>query len=77
MQMKATWYKRLDLSISGMHCAGCVARIEKALAQANGVKEARVNLATETAFTFSLNLTQYKTFFTSKYILFPIDFKTS
>jgi len=49
MQMKATWYKRLDLSLSGMHCAGCVARIEKALAQADGVKEARVNLATETA----------------------------
>jgi len=49
MQMKATWYKRLDLSISGMHCASCVARIEKTLAQADGVKEARVNLATETA----------------------------
>ncbi len=49
MQMKATWYKRLDLSISGMHCASCVARIEKALAQADGVKEARVNLATENA----------------------------
>jgi Cu+-exporting ATPase len=42
-------FKRLDLSISGMHCASCVARIEKALAQADGVKEARVNLATENA----------------------------
>jgi len=42
-------FKRLDLSISGMHCASCVARIEKTLAQADGVKEARVNLATETA----------------------------
>jgi len=42
--------KRLDLSISGMHCASCVARIEKALAQVEGVKEARVNLVTETAY---------------------------
>ena len=42
-------FKRLDLSISGMHCASCVARIEKTLTQADGVKEVRVNLATENA----------------------------
>ncbi|WAC06468.1 MAG: copper-translocating P-type ATPase [Thermodesulfobacteriota bacterium] len=42
-------FKKLDLFISGMHCASCVARIEKALTQTQGVKEARVNLATETA----------------------------
>lgn len=38
-----------DLAIGGMHCASCVARVEKALADAPGVKEARVNLATERA----------------------------
>jgi len=38
-----------DLVIGGMHCASCVARVEKALADAPGVREARVNLATERA----------------------------
>ncbi len=38
-----------DLNIGGMHCASCVTRVEKALAQAPGVREARVNLATESA----------------------------
>jgi Cu+-exporting ATPase len=32
-----------------MHCAGCVARVEKALQSLPGVQEAQVNLATETA----------------------------
>lgn len=35
-------------SIRGMHCAGCVARVESALAQVPGVVEATVNLAAET-----------------------------
>ncbi len=39
----------LDLSIGGMHCASCVARVETALAKVPGVSEARVNLATERA----------------------------
>lgn len=37
------------LSIEGMTCASCVARVEKALAAVPGVKEANVNLATESA----------------------------
>ena len=41
--------QRLDLAISGMHCAGCVARVEKVLRSLPGVQEAQVNLATETA----------------------------
>src|SRR5215475_12513461 len=41
--------QRLDLAISGMHCAGCVARVEKVLRGLPGVQEAQVNLATETA----------------------------
>jgi P-type Cu+ transporter len=41
--------QRLDLPIGGMHCAGCVARVEKALQDLPGVHEAQVNLATETA----------------------------
>ena len=37
------------LKIDGMHCASCVAAVEKALRQVDGVNEAAVNLATETA----------------------------
>ena len=38
-----------DLAIGGMHCASCVARVEHALKAVPGVREARVNLATERA----------------------------
>ncbi|MDP2366955.1 heavy metal translocating P-type ATPase [Rhodoferax sp.] len=39
----------LDLGIGGMTCASCVARVEKALKKVPGVREASVNLATESA----------------------------
>lgn len=39
----------LDLAIEGMHCAGCVGRVERALQAVPGVVEASVNLATERA----------------------------
>ncbi|MEE3625113.1 heavy metal translocating P-type ATPase [Nitrospirillum sp. BR 11752] len=39
----------VDLAIGGMTCAGCVARVEKALRLAPGVVAATVNLATERA----------------------------
>jgi Cu+-exporting ATPase len=39
----------LALPISGMTCASCVARVEKALAKVPGVRTAGVNLATERA----------------------------
>lgn len=38
-----------DLVIGGMHCASCVSQVERALVGAPGVREARVNLATERA----------------------------
>jgi P-type Cu+ transporter len=38
-----------QLSIKGMTCASCVRRVEKALAKVAGMREAGVNLATETA----------------------------
>ena len=38
-----------NLAVGGMHCASCVARVEVALAKVPGVREARVNLATERA----------------------------
>ena len=38
-----------NLAVGGMHCASCVARVEGALAKVPGVREARVNLATERA----------------------------
>jgi Cu+-exporting ATPase len=39
----------LNFDIAGMTCASCVARVEKALQAAPGVREASVNLATERA----------------------------
>ena len=38
-----------DLAVGGMHCASCVARVEKALSAVPGVTDARVNLATGSA----------------------------
>jgi len=39
----------LDLGISGMTCASCVTRVEKAIRKVPGVQDASVNLATESA----------------------------
>jgi Cu+-exporting ATPase len=39
----------LDLGVSGMTCASCVGRVERALRKVPGVQEASVNLATESA----------------------------
>jgi Cu+-exporting ATPase len=39
----------LRLDITGMTCASCAGRVEKALRRVEGVREASVNLATETA----------------------------
>ena len=44
--------QRLDLPISGMHCAGCAGRIEKALQDLAGVQQAQVNFATEKATVY-------------------------
>ena len=38
-----------ELAVTGMHCASCVGRVEHALAGVPGVREARVNLATDRA----------------------------
>jgi len=40
---------QLTLGIAGMSCASCVARVEKALAAVPGVRQANVNLASESA----------------------------
>lgn len=40
---------RTTLTIDGMHCASCVARVEKALRKVEGVEEASVNLTTSRA----------------------------
>jgi Cu+-exporting ATPase len=39
----------LTLGVKGMHCASCVASVEKALKAVDGVSDARVNLAAEKA----------------------------
>jgi len=41
--------RRITLRITGMTCASCAARVERALARSEGVLSARVNLATERA----------------------------
>ena len=41
--------KRYRFNITGMTCASCAGRVEKALRKVAGVQEASVNLATETA----------------------------
>lgn len=41
--------EQIQLKISGMSCASCVGRIEKALNKVSGVEHAAVNLASETA----------------------------
>jgi len=52
-KIEATGYsvpeEKIELKITGMTCAACVARVEKGLNKLPGVKEATVNLAMETA----------------------------
>ena len=40
---------RLDLPVKGMHCAGCVGKVERALQGVPGVEKAVANLATDRA----------------------------
>lgn len=40
---------RLTLGVEGMTCASCVSRVEKIIAKVPGVRQARVNLATQKA----------------------------
>jgi Cu+-exporting ATPase len=46
--------EEIDLTIRGMTCASCVARVEKALAKVPGVLSASVNLATERAHVVAI-----------------------
>ena len=41
--------RETELRLSGLHCAGCVGKVEKALLAVPGVTEASVNLADRTA----------------------------
>ncbi|WP_088838677.1 cation-translocating P-type ATPase [Listeria sp. ILCC792] len=45
-------YIRQDLNIFGMTCAACSTRVEKSLNKADGVKQANVNLVTESAAVY-------------------------
>ena len=38
------------LAVPGMHCAGCMSKVERGLAALPGVSEARVNLSSRTVF---------------------------
>jgi Cu+-exporting ATPase len=46
---QGTQMQRLDIPISGMHCAACVSRVQEGLSTPKGVLEADVNLVTEKA----------------------------
>jgi P-type Cu+ transporter len=41
--------KRIDIPVTGMSCASCVRRVERALSKQEGVTEASVNFAAEKA----------------------------
>jgi Cu+-exporting ATPase len=41
--------KRVELPVTGMSCASCVAKIEKGLSKIRGIADAKVNFATEKA----------------------------
>jgi len=41
--------EEITLTLGGLHCAACVARVQRALTAAPGVELARVNLATRQA----------------------------
>ncbi len=47
--MATNQLNKKTLNIEGMHCASCVSAVEKSLKNVEGVDEASVNLATETA----------------------------
>jgi len=49
--------KKVDLPITGMSCASCVAKIEKGLSKMSGIMDAKVNFATEKA-TISFDSSQ-------------------
>ncbi len=46
---RPTGLRTVQLQVSGMRCASCVGRVEKALLAVPGVSTSSVNLATETA----------------------------
>jgi len=53
---------KLELAITGMHCASCVRRVEQALESTPGVISAAVNLATgRTTVTYSPSDTSART----------------
>ncbi|MCG3125238.1 MAG: Copper-exporting P-type ATPase [Phycisphaerae bacterium] len=49
--------QRIDLTITGMHCAACASVVEKALHEAGGVERASVNIATNRATVWLVPMT--------------------
>ena len=48
----------ITLNIEGMTCASCVARVEKAISKAQGIKNVSINLASEKAI-ITIDLEKY------------------
>ena len=47
--MTAQTKERITIPVSGMHCAACVSKVEKALGEVSGVEQAQANLAAANA----------------------------
>src|SRR3972149_994421 len=47
--MTAETKERITIPVSGMHCAACVSKVERALGEVSGVEGAQANLATDNA----------------------------
>lgn len=58
--IETTAQSSLDIGIGGMTCASCVGRVEKALKRVEGVQDASVNLATESARIHFVASAQYQ-----------------
>ena len=62
MKNKRVPHHKTVIAIEGMHCAACVAKVEKALRAVPGVSEASVNFSTEQAnVTYDESLSGFET----------------
>ena len=53
--------KKVTLNIGGMHCAACSSYLEKELSKTNGIENANVSIATNTAtFDYEETLLTFK-----------------
>ena len=49
MSNDLNYHQKMEFTITGMHCAACVSRIEKVVSKMDGIKDVKVNLLTKKA----------------------------